>query len=407
MKTNFLVRLAALFASSLLAACCSLPGIGRDPVDPAVYDNPVTYVDQTATHPRAAEFAAFTGPLDESRFALPGFAVLFQDTSGIWADAAGCVDLDFGVPWKANTRCRIGSITKTFVSVVCLKLSEAGLVDLDAKASRYLPQAVIAGIENADLATVRQLLNHTSGIFSWSEDAEWSRRVLREPEPVLRTRNEALDLVRGRHAYFPPGQGFHYSNTNYELLGILAENVTGENLADLIDEKIVTPLGLLSTGLASSCASPDFIPRGYMDMRGNGRLTDFTERELPADFASGGMYSTIYDLGLFIRAIAFDRAFLSQNLLDQMIRRGHEDSTILSHYDSRLDDSECLGITTMSYNGKTWLANSGGCLGYTSYVAVCLETGETFALVVNGAGGKIGKTILEEILLGALNNLAS
>jgi D-alanyl-D-alanine carboxypeptidase len=375
-------------------------------VDAAVYDNPVIYADQTATHARGPEYSAITEPLAEPRFALPGFAVLYQDpTHGIWTDAAGSVDLDTGVPWYPNTRCRVGSITKTFVSVVCLRLHEQGLIELDAPARHYLPEDLTAGIENADIATVRQLLNHTSGIRNWSEDPVWVRRVLREPAPVLTDLEDALDLARGRPAYFPPGQGFHYSNTNYDLLGAIVERVVGESLGDAIDRLVLAPLGLASTGLSASPGTPAFIPRGYMDIRDNGHLTDFTDRELPANFASGGMYSNIYDLAALIRAIAFDRSFLSQDLLDQMVRRGHADSTILSHYDPSLDDSEGLAISTMRYRGRTWLANSGGCLGYTSYVAVCLETGETFALVVNGAGGRVGRTILKEILLKSLNKL--
>jgi D-alanyl-D-alanine carboxypeptidase len=193
--------------------------------DPSWYDNPNVSRDQSAGSPLGGLLdSSLSSAISEG---IPGVAILARTPGeGTWASAAGSIDLRNGIPMKPNSVSRVGSITKMFTAVVILQLMEEGALALDDPISKFLPAEVIRGIQNADSATIRQLLNHSSGIASYS-DHQTIEEVLTRGSNRDQTSLRMLDLVRGLPASFTPGADCNYSNTGYILLGLVAETVTG------------------------------------------------------------------------------------------------------------------------------------------------------------------------------------
>jgi D-alanyl-D-alanine carboxypeptidase len=198
----------------------------------------------TAERRAASELQAL---LDEAvSNGIPGIsaAVATRDRV-VWTGVAGMANLQTGAPVRSDMLFGVGSITKTFVAVVILQLAEEGRLDLNSTAALLLGAAV-AGIPNADKATLAQLLNHTGGVPSWEDDPAWIHDGRGERlDPYLTWSKAAtLPYIKGHAALAPPGEKFSYANTNFTLLGMVIEKVTGNEAVDEIHRRILTPLGL-------------------------------------------------------------------------------------------------------------------------------------------------------------------
>ena len=192
-------------------------------------------------------FAARLRPLllaDLAATRTPGALVLVDDPRrGCWAAALGSRDRA-GRRLRLDSHMRIGSVTKTLTGTAVLQLVDRGLVGLDRPVERYLPGLV----PNGRAITVRQLLDMTSGLFNTTEDRRLNELTVRDPRRAFTVR-ETLAFAFRHEPYFAPGQGYHYANTNFDLLGLLVERVTGRSLAAVVAERILRPLGLRHTEL--------------------------------------------------------------------------------------------------------------------------------------------------------------
>ncbi len=193
---------------------------------------------------------------------IPGLSVAIGtgNNSLAWTGTAGYSDLLRKVPMKTSDRFGVGSITKTFVARVILQLAEEGMLDLNRTAVDYLDLEIVRDVPNADKATLRQLLNHQSGIPTWEFQEEWIRKG-RGAEMELGKvwgKTETLEYVRREHlpADHEPGYQYTYSNTNYTILGLIIEAITGNDAATEIRNRILLPLQLEDTFLESFEAVP-------------------------------------------------------------------------------------------------------------------------------------------------------
>ncbi|MCU7821142.1 serine hydrolase domain-containing protein [Kitasatospora sp. DSM 101779] len=223
-----------------------------------------------------------------------------------WRGAAGTADLATGQRARADGRFRIGSVTKTFVSTVVLQLVGEGRLGLDDPVERHLPGVV----PNGAAITVRQLLNHTSGLFNFTED----ERFLVRNEADLQDfayggwryrdyRPQQLAAVSAEHApYFSPGQGWHYSNTNYVLAGMIVQKITGRSWQREVERRILRPLHLDDTtfpGSETGLGGPH--ARAYLDMPAG--PADITRLDPTVVDAAGNGISTTADLNRFHAAL--------------------------------------------------------------------------------------------------------
>jgi D-alanyl-D-alanine carboxypeptidase len=183
---------------------------------------------------------------------------------------------------------RIGGITKTFVSVVILSLMKEGRLQLTDEVDSY---GLWGSTPNPSHITIKELLNHTSGIYNYSDDSNFDSTQSYTPQALVA-------LAKAHSNYFAPGTGFHLSNTNYILLGMIAEQVTGKPLAQLVRERALVPAGLKSTFFAGGEPISGTLATGW-----NGD-TDVTSAADPsALWASGAMVATPGDLLDWIDAV--------------------------------------------------------------------------------------------------------
>lgn len=264
--------------------------------------------------PADAAPPALTAALDRVvRSGIPGVQVVIDDPRGHRVYTAGVGDLGTGAPFQDDALVRIGSNTKTFVATVVLQLVAEGKVELDAPIERYLPGVVAGNGNDGNRVTVRQLMQHTSGLPDYlgrgngtSVDSNGPAQ-LDPDEDAIRTQHfEAAELVRNALTMppdFEPGAKSVYTNTNYLLLGMLIDRVTGRTFAAAINDRIIAPLGLKSTYFPATGERTlrDPHPRGY-HVR-DGKQIDFTELDPSWGGAAGAMVATNADLNTFILAL--------------------------------------------------------------------------------------------------------
>ena len=239
----------------------------------------------------------------------------------VWTGTAGYSDVLGKVPVKGNDRFGVGSITKTFVARVILQLVEEGKLDLEKTATDYVDMKVVENVPNADRATLRQLLNHQSGVPTWEFEPSWIRRG-RGNEMVLGRvwgKTETLEYATPEltPATHDPGVRFAYSNTNYTLLGLVIEAVTGNDAALEIRRRILEPLGLRDTFLESfenipegyvnhyHYATPEFkriagVHSEFPEIRES--LVESTAGNLSPEWTAGGIVASARDIARWARA---------------------------------------------------------------------------------------------------------
>ena len=169
-----------------------------------------------------------------------GFSVgVAQHGHVLLAKGYGIADLEFDVPADAETMFRIGSVTKQFTAALVLRAAEKEQLSLDDPLERFVPDFPLQGKQ----VTIRQLLDHSSGIPSYTSlGAEWEKTT-----PLELSHGELLALVAGKPFDFEPGTGFQYNNTGYYLLGMVLEKVHDKPYAQIVLDELCTPLGLSRT----------------------------------------------------------------------------------------------------------------------------------------------------------------
>ncbi|MGW1072055.1 serine hydrolase domain-containing protein [Streptomyces sp. NPDC002537] len=233
---------------------------------------------------------------------LPAALASVKDREGRTRSyTAGVGDLATGSKVPVDGQVRIGSNTKAFTAVVVLQLVGEGRIGLDAKVDTYLPGLVRGeGIDGRRI-TVRQLLQHTSGLPDY---VKYLGDDVRHYDP-----RELLDLALQHKADFDPGKKWEYSNTNYVLAGLIIEKVTGRPLTEEMDRRIIEPIGLRHTYFPApgdvTIREPH--PKGYDRESAGAPLRDVTELDPSWGWAAGQMISTDSDLNRFFTALLAGR----------------------------------------------------------------------------------------------------
>ena len=236
--------------------------------------------------------------------------VLAEVDDGRLATRSGQARLGSSLAVPYDSYFRIGSATKTFVATVVLQLVAEGRVSLDDTVAKWLPGVVSGNGNNGSIITIRELLQHTSGIYSYSDDlplvATASGYYEQRFSPVAASQLVAIAM---RHEpLFKPGTNWSYSNTDYVLLGMIIQKVTGRSWQQEVTDRIIVPLGLrhtLAPGTWPYLPSPH--PDGYEQFTAAGPLIDTTSADPAWAGAAGGMISTASDLDQFIRALVTGR----------------------------------------------------------------------------------------------------
>ncbi|MBZ4320863.1 serine hydrolase domain-containing protein [Streptomyces huiliensis] len=228
---------------------------------------------------------------------VPGAQAVFGTKSGpLRVLNSGVGDLETRQPFPKPSTVRIGSQTKVFVATVVLQLVGEGKIELDRDIDHYLPGLIRQNGNDGRKITVRQLLQHRSGLPD--EEDDLSAMGIEKVRYKHFTPQDLLDLALDERPLFEPGTDWSYSNTNYIVAGMLIEKITGRWWGDEVKDRIIKPLGLKDTAVPTGYGIPGAHPRGYVNLE-DGRRIDITEYDTSMADAAGNMTSSGPDLVKF------------------------------------------------------------------------------------------------------------
>jgi D-alanyl-D-alanine carboxypeptidase len=250
------------------------------------------------------------------RDGAPGALVAVRTPTAFRRAARGLGQRQPRVPLRTTDTFRVASITKPFVATVVLQLVAEGGLRLDDSVERWLPGLVPGG----GSITVRELLDHTSGLFDFGDDAGWQSKVLADPATEWPPR-ELVGIATAHPRAFLPGAGWAYSNTNYVLLGLVVEAVAGTTLERQLTDRLFRPLALDATSLPTGTSMPGHPAHGYIGFATlpwlQGLLDTTTLISNSVAWAAGGIVSDADDLTRFFAALLGGR-LLRPDLLAEM-----------------------------------------------------------------------------------------
>ncbi|MFB4304871.1 serine hydrolase domain-containing protein [Actinomadura sp. GTD37] len=255
----------------------------------------------------------------------PGALLHLRDRRGDTVLTSGVADVNSRAPVPRDSSFRIGSMTKPFVATVVLQLVGEHRVSLDAPVERYLPGVVRGEGNDGRNITVRQLLQHTSGLSDYLSHLN-PQDILKDPLAHHDTR-DLVGIALAHPPTFAPGTGWHYSNTNYLLAGMLIEKVTRNTWNEEVRRRIITPLGLRATSApADDPAIPGPHPRGYVRPGPDAPLMDLTAFNPSVAGSAGAMISSGGDVDRFLDALVDGRLLRRAQLQEMMRTRPTGDS---------------------------------------------------------------------------------
>ncbi len=288
---------------------------------------------------------------------------VFRGSDAIFVKGYGAADREQNPPVDGRTVYRIGSVTKQFTAAAILQQVERGRLALDSAISEYLPEYAPPG---EPTITLRQLLNHTSGIPTYTEPPvalEFAGRALLSHADVL----SALD---GEPLNFAPGSRYEYSNSNYYLLGVILERVTGQSYAAYVREHLTEPVGLAETTYCGAGATSPV--QGYTAAGKELHIAPRLQMDWP--YAAGALCSTVTDLAAWNHALSHGQviapALYQRMVSPSRLRDGREIAYGMG-----------LRIDTLAGHPRIW--HSGEMSGYTATLSQYPQDSLTLVILTN------------------------
>jgi D-alanyl-D-alanine carboxypeptidase len=344
---------------------------------------PLVEPPRPITRPRLAPATrlALQARLDRlrERFAIPGISVAIVLPDGAtWSGVSGMADVAAETPVTRSTSFAIASVSKTFTAALILALAEDGLIALDAPVRQYLPDVKKVSAK----VKVRHLLDHTSGLRDYFFHPSIDRLLLTRPD---RRWSAAAALKYVGKSYFEAGKGWAYSNTNYLVLGMLAEKVGKASLADQVRTRFLEPLGLEHTWYQPEEDAPTDVAHGYrfastakaapaIDLSDGTPLVPFTS-VVTAAGGAGGFAANARDLARWAQAL------YGGDVLDPQYRAAMTDVAVTSAVKSAIPYG--YGVQVLEIDGRRTVGHSGRLLGFRSAVRYLPDQGVSIAVLTN------------------------
>ena len=300
-----------------------------------------------------------------------GAVLVAENAKVIFKKGYGMANMEWNIPVDTDTRFRLGSITKQFTSMLILQLVQEGKIKVEGKLTDYLPDY---RKDTGDRITIHQLLNHTSGIPSYTGLPNFFQEISRNPYSV----SDFVKKFASGDLEFEPGTKWNYNNSGYFLLGALIERVTGKPYEQVLKERIFDPVGMKNTGydhhetiLAKRAAAYEKRPGGFIN-------APYLDMSLP--YAAGSLYSTVEDLYLWDQALYTD-TLLSAQLKELMFKPG------LSNYAY----GWIVRKAPLGPQGEpvTIIEHGGGINGFNTVITRMPESKNLIVLLNNTGGTKL------------------
>jgi len=262
---------------------------------------------------------------------------LFKDGKEVYSTAYGFADLKSRKSVDTNTVYRIGSISKTFTACIIMQLVEEKKLKLTTPLSRFFPK-----MKNSSRITVEHMLRHRSGIYNFTETDEY---LIYKEKPL--GRDELAQKIIDFGSIFEPDEDFEYSNSNYVLLSIIAEKVTKKTYAELLQERIVKPLGLKHTFFGGKINVAKNEAKSFKKIK---TWSAETETDMSIPLGAGSVVSSAGDVNTFLSAIFQDKVVSAESRKQMM----------------KIVDGFGIGLFKIPFNEKSAFGHNGGIDGFQS-----------------------------------------
>ncbi|MCN9241543.1 beta-lactamase family protein [Streptomyces sp. RY43-2] len=301
---------------------------------------------------------------------VPGVIVgLRTPDRGEYVRSFGVADQHGGRRMTPDLRMRIGSETKTFTVTALLTLVDQGKVRLDDPIGTY-----VEGVPDGDTLTLRQLAEMRSGLFNYTDDADFRRALTSDPQQAF-TPHQLLRYSFTHPVRFPPGREYAYSNTNIVLLGLVVEKVSGRPLGDYLRRAVLAPAGLSHTLFPTDAAFPAPHARGYTNQSASGKTVDAADWNPSWAWAAGAMISDLRDLRVWAATVATGELPDGTRLLSPAAQR--QRLTMLA------TPVERVGYGLGLFDVQGWIGHNGSLPGYESLAVHLPSAHATLVVLLN------------------------
>jgi len=289
-----------------------------------------------------------------TKLGIPGLVIgVYTATDGYWATASGFSETETKTAMQTSNLQYLQSVTKTYLAAAILKLREEGKINLDAPITTYLPQHYWRYIDKAGTMTVRNLLNHTSGMPDYLESPAYVSYALQHPDHIF-TSDEFLSYIKGTSQQFTPGSKFVYSNTNYHVLALIVDAIAGSH-DEVIKQKILAPLALNNTFYRDITGRQNLV-KSYIDIAGTGDIQNITllqQSSIKSAKGDDGIVATPFDAINFLRGLV-EGKLLTTASLNEMIKWVNDDAG---------NPVYGMGLYHVTYSNQTGFGHGGAGAG--------------------------------------------
>lgn len=253
---------------------------------------------------------------------LPGVSIaVYSESEGWWAGSKGYADVETKTPMQNCHLQYLQSISKTYVAVEILQLKEQGKIDLDAPMTKYLPSQWSKYVKNGDKITIRMLLNHQSGVPEYNHDPGFISDVMLHPLKDFSS-EDCLKAIAGKELQFSPGSKYQYTNTNYLLLSLIGDAVTGDHAA-YIKKNIFGRLDLKNSyyGKDHGYLNGLNLPQSYWDVFNAGipvNITPFQKMTVVCSKGDDGIVCTTIDAVRFFKGLMEGKLLKPESLKEML-----------------------------------------------------------------------------------------
>ena len=358
------------------------------------YEQELPFNDTSSIHPNAAIYQAILE--EHQQKGLVGATLLVKDKEGLWIGAAGYADIASNVKMGANSQYFIASISKLFTSAAIYRYVDRGLISLDDPVAQWLSDEIVDKLSNASEATVGDLLSHRSGIRDFyttqfdldriNADHGWKK------EDVIR-------YAYNKAPYFDTGTSYEYSNSNFLLLSMILERISGETFENVYRNTVFDPLNLGSAYYSEELIIPDGAVKGYVDLYDDETFVEsrfLYEDELGIG-GDGGVAINAYHLAVFLENLV-NPAFISTESQAQMTNW----FPIPAEVDAFGQDENGYGLERFNTQYESAIGHTGGIDGFTTGGFYFPESDMTYVLLCNTADASKGD-VFESLFANTLD----
>ena len=384
--------MSRLFRAILVVILASLVGVGA-----ATAGTPTQKADAALDRALKRLVSMPGGP--------PGVIAVVQRENTVSVHRAGYGDVDTRRKPRGSDHMRIASTAKAFSGAVALSLVAKGVLSLDDTIAERLPSLPAAW----GAVTLRQLLNHTSGVPDFTRSEAFRQAFLASPT-VAPPPEQFLEFVKDEPLVFTPGSRYEYSNSDNIAVGLMVQAATGKTYQDALQEQVYGPLGLTQTSLPAGPEMPAPYIHGY-DREGDGLPEDISEIAAAGwGWASGGIISTPLDLNRFIRG------YVGGGLFGPDVQTQQRQFISGGGSEPRGPGANAAGLALFRYQTRcgTVYGHTGNIFGYTQFMAASSDGSRSVTVSINlqrtqdseGAAGKVFRELRRAELLAVCAALA-